>query len=210
MEASAPVHPQIEPEPPGWQPRALWVGMRLFCGSVTFFFLSFVFAYFYLRALNPNHDWTIGHVSAPIGWGVAIVVVFVLSAVLFRFGARRPTLALPMGVAAAVLGLVGIALQCVEYTTLGFGPASGGYASVFTGWTALYTLFALCGIYAIETQAASVWRARREGIQRTLAEGVPSEDVELMEAGLEAASFYWAFYVGIGFLAFVLLYLVGT
>ena len=26
MEASAPVHPRIEPEPPEWQPRALWVG----------------------------------------------------------------------------------------------------------------------------------------------------------------------------------------
>ena len=28
----------------------------------------------------------------------------------------------------------------IEWTTLGFGPASGGYASVFIGWTAFYAV----------------------------------------------------------------------
>jgi hypothetical protein len=55
---------------------------------------------------------------------------------------------------------------------------------------------------------ASVWRARREGIDRPRREGVPADDVELLDAGLEACSFFWAFYVASGVLAFVILYLV--
>ena len=72
--------------------------------------------------------------------------------------------------------LVAIALQCVEYTTLGFGPASGAYASVFVGWTGFYALFALGGVYWLETQTASVWRAARHGIDRARREGVPADE----------------------------------
>ena len=43
MSASAPQARFIEPEPPDWQPRAIWVGGRLLCGSISFFFASFVF-----------------------------------------------------------------------------------------------------------------------------------------------------------------------
>jgi hypothetical protein len=60
----------------------------------------------------------------------------------------------------------------------------------------------------METQVASLWRARREGVQRAVAEGVPAEDVALMRAGVEACSFFWAFYAAIGVLAFIILYLV--
>ena len=45
----------IELEPPEWQPRVLWVGARQLCGAAAFFFVSFVFAYFYLRSLDANH-----------------------------------------------------------------------------------------------------------------------------------------------------------
>ena len=55
--ASAPVGRDIEPEPPEWQPRAIWVGGRLLCGAISFFFASFVFAFFYLKALDTNHSW---------------------------------------------------------------------------------------------------------------------------------------------------------
>jgi hypothetical protein len=85
-------------------------------------------------------------------------------------------------------------------TTLGFGPASGGYASVFVGWTSTYAVFALLCVYWIETQVATASRARREG------PGLGG--TELMYAGLEACSFFWAFFVGIGVLAFLILYVV--
>jgi heme/copper-type cytochrome/quinol oxidase subunit 3 len=206
--ASAPTAAHIEPEPPGWQPRALWVGARMFCGAASFFFVAFLFAYFYLRSLDSNHSWKIGAVHPSSGLGLAVVALFTLSAIVFWLGAKRPTDALGAGIAAVLLALVAVALQCVEYTTLKFGPASGGYASVFIGWTAFYALFALGCVYWMETQVASVWRARREGHGRALREGVPADDDTLLWAGVEACAFFWAYYAAMGIIAYIILYLV--
>ena len=208
MEASAPLAPHIEPEPHGSQPRALWVTARLLCGAAAFFFLAFVFAYFYLRSLDTNGKWKIGAVNPSIGLGIAITVVLVVSAALLRLAVSRPADAVRLGAASLALALLAVLLQVIEWTTLGFGPASGAYASVFIGWTVLYAVFALPCAYWIETQVASSWRARREGIDRPRREGVPSDDVELLVAGTEACSFFWSFYVACGVLAFAILYVV--
>lgn len=200
MEAQSRPEPLIEPEPPSWQPRVVWSGARMLAGSVTFFFISFVFAYFYLRSLDLNKDWKIGHVSPPIGLGIAIIVCLVVSAGALWVAARRPLEGLPLAAVSLVLALVAIALQAYEWTTLGFGGASGGYADVFIGWTITYAVFALACVYWIETQVASIWRARRGGWGPL---GAP-----VGEAGLEACAFFWAYYVFIGFVAFVILYLV--
>ncbi|MGI8864300.1 MAG: hypothetical protein ACR2JH_07860 [Solirubrobacteraceae bacterium] len=204
--ASAPTHPKIELEPPEWQPRANWVAGRLLCGAAAFFLVSFVFAYFYLRSLDSNKGWKIGQVNPSIGLGVAIVLVLVLSAASLRAAATRPELALTAGAAALGLVLLAVILQVVQWTTLGFGPASGGYASVFTGWTAYYSVFALVCAYWIETQVATVWRRRRHGVEVIRAEVLT--DTEVVRSGLEACSFFWTFYVANGVLLFVLLYLL--
>jgi heme/copper-type cytochrome/quinol oxidase subunit 3 len=208
MEASAPLAAHIEPEPPSWQPRALWATARLLAGATAFFFLAFVFAYFYLRTLDVNKNWKIGSVNPPLGWGLATTLVLVASAILFRTLARHPFARLRFGVAALVLALLAVVLQVIEWTTLGFGPISGAYASVFIGWTAFYAVFALACIYWLETQLASIWRAGREGIDRPRREGVPADDVELLKAGVEACSFFWTFYVACGVAAFLILYVV--
>ena len=215
MEASAPLHPNIEPEPPHWQPRAIWVGGRLLCGAISFFFASFLFAYFYLRALDVNHNWTIGAIHPSKGLGVAIMALYLVGAVVYRLAAKRPADVLPAGIVAILLSLLAVALQFVEYSTLDFGPGSGAYASVFFGWTVLYAVVALFGIYWIETQMASLWRIRRKGeASRTEtpspeAELLPITESELVRASIEASSFYWAYFVAIGVLAWVILYLVG-
>jgi heme/copper-type cytochrome/quinol oxidase subunit 3 len=198
--ASAPAAAHIEPEPREWQPRALWVGARQLAGAATFFFLSFVFAYFYLRSLDLDKNWKIGHVQPSVGVGVAIAVVLVASAVLLRLASMRPLEAPRLGGAALLLALAAVALQCIEFATLGFGPANGGYASVFIGWTATYAVFALACAYWIETQVATAWRAKREGLW--------ADDGEVLSAGLEACSYFWGYYVAIGVVAFVILYLV--
>jgi heme/copper-type cytochrome/quinol oxidase subunit 3 len=208
MEASAPLASHIEPEPHGWQPRALWVTARLLCGAVSFFFLAFLFAYFYLRSLDVNKAWKIGSVHPSVAFGVIIAVVLVASAVLMRLVAARPGESLPLAAGALGLALLSVLLQVIDWTTLGFGPASGAYASVFIGWTVWYAVFTLPCAYWIETQVASVWRARREGIDRPRREGVPADDVELLVAGIEACSFFWTFYVACGVVAFVILYVV--
>jgi heme/copper-type cytochrome/quinol oxidase subunit 3 len=204
MEASAPTAAHIEPEPSGWQPRAIWVSARMLCGAASFFFLAFLFAYFYLRSLDPNKSWKIGAVNPSAGLGVAIVVCLLVSAVVLRLGALRRIDALRAGIAALGLALLSVLLQCIEYTTLGFGPASGGYASVFVGWTATYALFTLACAYWIETQIATLWRAQREGIKSE----VPADEADLLQAGVEACSFFWGYYVAIGVIAYVILYLL--
>jgi heme/copper-type cytochrome/quinol oxidase subunit 3 len=204
--ASAPTHPHIELEPPEWQPRALRAGARGLCGAVAFFMVAFVFAYFYLRAQDPDRDWKIGHVSPSVAFGLIILLVLIASAVLLNMAARRPELTVSAGGAALGLALLSIVLQVVQWTTLGFGPESGGYASVFVGWTAFYTVLTLACAYWIETQVATAWRRRREGVAATPAEVM--SDTPVVEAGLQACSFFWTFYVANGFVLFVLLYLL--
>jgi cytochrome c oxidase subunit 3 len=195
MEAS----PQfIEPEPSEWQPRALWVSARLLCGSISFFFMAFLFGYFYLRLLNTNNAWKIGTVSPQIGLGAGVAACVLLSAVLLRLGYHRPAETLSTGVIALILGLAAVVLQCIQYATLGFGPASGGYASIFIGWTSTFAVMTLLGMLWIEIQIATLWRARRSGVA----------DEQLLRAGLESASFYWLYFALIGVLAFIILYLV--
>jgi heme/copper-type cytochrome/quinol oxidase subunit 3 len=204
--ASAPTHPEIELEPPEWQPRATWVAARLLSGAAAFFFLSFVFAYFYLRSQDTNRDWKIGPVHPSVALGVAIVVVLILSAIAMQSTTRRPELTVRLGGAALLLALLSVVLQAIDWSTLGFGPASGGYASVFVGWTAFYAVFSLGCIFWIETQVATVWRRTRKGVPATPAEVLT--DTALTRASLEACSFFWTFYVATGVVLFVLLYLV--
>ncbi len=207
--ASAPTHPDIELEPPEWQPRANWVSARQLCGAAAFFFVSFLFAYFYLRSLDSNRDWKIGHnINPSLGLGIAILVAFALSAWALRAaaGTTRRERATSAGALALGLALLAILLQVIEWTTLGFGPASGGYASVFIGWTAFYSVFALGCAYWIETQVATVWRRLREGVPDTPAEVLT--DTAVIRSGLEACSFFWTFYVAIGALLFVVLYVI--
>ncbi len=209
MEASAPVHPRIEPEPPEWQPRAMWVGARLLCGAASFFFVSFVFAAFYLRSLDLNHGWKIGHhVSPSIGLGVAILVVLIVSAVLMWMASTRPALSLPLGGGALALALAAVVLQCIQYAVLGFGPGNGAYASVYIGWTAVYTVFMFGCIYWIETQIAGLWRLRRGDVNRPVEAGVPAPDTVLAEANIRACSFFWTYYVLVGVVAFIILYVI--
>jgi heme/copper-type cytochrome/quinol oxidase subunit 3 len=199
VEASAPHASHIEAEPLEWQPRVMWASARLLSGAVSFFFASFLFAYFYLRLLDTNHGWKIGAVNPSLGLGIVIMLVLVASAVLMRLAARDPLRTVMFGGAAAGLALVTIVLQVFEWTTLGFGPASGAYASVFVGWTGCYTVLTIPFLYWIETQVAVVWREQRESTPHS---------TELFHAGLESCSFLWAFYVATGVLAFVVLYIV--
>jgi heme/copper-type cytochrome/quinol oxidase subunit 3 len=203
MEASAPTGLYIEPEPREWQPRAMWAGARLLSGAAAFFFMAFVLAYFYLRSLDVHHAWTIGAVDPPVGLGVAIAAVLVASAVLLRVAGAQPRRTVSLGLASLGLALLALVLQVIEWFTLSFGGANGGYASVFIGWTVLYAVLALGSIYWIETQVAAAWRARR-------GESDPAHPAgaQMMSAEIEACSFFWTFYVGIGVLAFVILYLI--
>ena len=210
MATSVPV--AIEPEPSDAQPRNLWVAARLGAGATAFFYLAFAFAYFYLRSVDTKAHWKIGTVHPSSGLGIAIVLAVVLSAAVARSGRGQRV---PAGILAIALGLAAVALQCIEYTTVGFGPASGGYASVFFGWTAMYSVAVLLAMYWLEVQVATAARAPRgAAIAAELHAGghepprPAGADAELAAAGYEATTFYWSFLAGIGVLTWVVLYLV--
>jgi heme/copper-type cytochrome/quinol oxidase subunit 3 len=190
----------LPPEPVHFRTASLSVGARLWCGATTFFFAAFLFAYVYLRSLDTNKGWKIGSVSPSGGLGVTIMALFLLSGILWRVGNMRSVDTVSTGVVALVLATVAVVLQFVEYTTLGFGPASGAYASVFIGWTVTYALGAIGGIYWMEVQVATLIRSRKRE--------VGADEQAVMRAGVEASSFFWAYYVAIGVLTFFILYVV--
>ena len=80
-------------------------GSRARCGSpraccaasASFFFISFLFAYFYLRSLDTNNDWKIGRGEPSRDSGSRSSALLVLSAVVCGWRATRPADALRRG-----------------------------------------------------------------------------------------------------------------
>jgi hypothetical protein len=63
------------------------------------------------------------------------------------------------------------------------------------------------GIYWVEVQVATMWRITRGG--KVVETDLPVDEDVLLRAGIESSSFYWAYFIVIGFLAYIILYLVG-
>ncbi len=184
-------------EPPEVQERNLWLGVRIMAGVTIMFFLAFVFAYFYLRSLNNGGRWEPPRVDPPQAYGAVIVGLFALSAATFAYADRAARGArswLPLSGIALALGVAGCVVQGLEYFHLGFGPLDGGYASVFLGWSLLFTVFVLVAMYWVEIVFATGLRHRASQAY------VPH--------GLDAASFYWTLLAAVGVIAWVILYLL--
>ncbi len=213
--APVPLGVEIPPEPPSVSARTLYVASRLLAGASAFFFLAFVFAYFYLRALNQDHMWQTAKAKPDQAFGAAIVACVVISALLTGLSSRRLGQGsrgwLGGAVAGLLLGLAAVVLQCVAYSTQDFGPTRGGFASVFCTWTALYAIAVLVTMYWLETHVATGLRARRTGGAQPDAAGEDADIADpnrLIQPGMAACAFYWMFLAGIGVLTYVILYLL--
>jgi heme/copper-type cytochrome/quinol oxidase subunit 3 len=193
--------PEEYVEPPEIFARDRWVGVRLWTASVAFFFLTFVFAFFYLRSLNSNSQWRPHGIDPPTGWGVAILVCIVASVVLFwlavRLGEPRWKL---LATLSLVLALAGVVIQCIEWGAMSWGPTNGGYASVFIGWTGFYLLLLLGGIYWLETLVAESYRERG-------GEGAEARAF-VLNSNAEALNVFWVFLGVVQVAAFIILYLI--
>jgi heme/copper-type cytochrome/quinol oxidase subunit 3 len=215
----------VEGEPPEQLGRNLVSAGHMLASATAFFFLAFVFAYFYLRSLNSDGLWRPKHIDPSQTFGALVMVAVVVVAVLLRLGladhrADRRSAWRVKGAIALAVGVVAVVLQVVEWTTIGFGPADGGYASVFFGWTAFLVFVFVCALFWLETVLATSIRYRGwTAGERTVAPGEasgdpgrPGEDIEnpvrLVRGSLEACSFYWAFLAGLGVLSWIVLYLI--
>jgi heme/copper-type cytochrome/quinol oxidase subunit 3 len=185
------------------------IATRLWAGATVFFFLGPFFAYVYLRSLDSAGMWRPAGLDPPQGYGAAIVLLTVASAVALvlasrAWGSPRGRASLPLVAVALVLGLGAVALQIAEYAQLGFGPTDGGYASVFVAWTGLAALFTLVTMVWLETVLAYCLRSGR----RT---SIAADDLDSPAAfvgpRLAALGFYWAFLAGLSVVMWIVLYL---
>jgi heme/copper-type cytochrome/quinol oxidase subunit 3 len=213
----------VEEEPPELLGRNLVSASYLLAGSTAFFFVAFLFAYFFLRTLDNAGMWKPSGVDASIGWGTAVVACYALSAVLVRLGltdhrALRRRQWRIKGLAALLVGVVGLVLQAIGWTQQGFGPADGGFASVYFGWTAFLFLFVLGTLLWLEMALAMSLRyaSAESGVPAPgHASGDPHrtahdirDPLSLVRAELVGLSFYWTFLAGIAVVTWVILYLL--
>jgi heme/copper-type cytochrome/quinol oxidase subunit 3 len=180
--------------------RIVSVGSYLLSAAATFFFIAFLFAFLYLRALNSNGLWggpkPGHHVPTTLTSGIAILACVLVSVLLTRVAlvelrGRGRALWWPAGVSALLLGLASVAIQCWQYTDLAFGTSEGGYASVYLGWTGFFTIFVFGAMLWLETILATARRAP--------APATPEPD-------LASFSVFWSTLGLVEIAAFVLLY----
>ncbi|HEU5245388.1 MAG TPA: cytochrome c oxidase subunit 3 [Gaiellaceae bacterium] len=213
----------VTEEPPELLGRNLVSASYLLAGATAFFFVSFLFAYFYLRSLNNGDMWKPSGIDASVGWGTAVVACYVLSALLVRLGladhrALRRDRWRVKGLAALLVGVVGLVLQVVAWPQQSFGPADGGFASVYFGWTAFIFLFVLGAMIWLEMCLATSVRYRRmetDAPPAGHASGDPHREahdirdpLSLVRAELVGLSFYWTFLAAIAVVTWIVLYLI--
>jgi heme/copper-type cytochrome/quinol oxidase subunit 3 len=213
----------VEGESPDVMARNLRIASHLWSSATAFFFAAFLFAYFYLRSLDSSKVWRPKHVNPSFTLGTLTVLALVAAAALLWLGLRdhrgdrRPAWRLK-GVGSVVLLLAVVALQIIEWSTQGFGPTDGPYASVYLGWTGLLTIFVVGLAFWAETTVAISIRYRGQR-RETLPEGHGSGDadrsapdiedpVSLVQPELEAVSFYAVFLAGIGVVSWFVLYVL--
>ena len=213
----------VEEEPPEVLGRNLVSASYLLAGATAFFFIAFVFAYFYLRSLNNGGMWKPSGVDSSIGWGTAVVACYAVSAVLVRLGladhrALRRAQWRQKGSVALLVGVVGLVLQVIAWTHESFGPADGGFASVYFGWTAFLFLFVFGTLLWLEMTLATSLRYRNletDAPPPGHASGDPHREahdirdpLSLVRAELVGLSFYWTFLAGIAVVSWIVLYLI--
>jgi heme/copper-type cytochrome/quinol oxidase subunit 3 len=185
----------------------LAIGSRLFASGTAFVFVSFLFAFFYLRAVNSNGLWRPKSVTPVQSWGIAVLVLTILSTVAFDL-ARREVVGgteprwRSGSMVALGLGVLVVVAQGLEYATITFKTDQGGWAAVFWGWTLAQLLFWLGGVYWIETMVAQTLRRPAASAQ----EGTGG--TELLRPSADSCIVYLYTMATVAVIAYVLLYLV--
>jgi heme/copper-type cytochrome/quinol oxidase subunit 3 len=211
MTSDAPtVSPYAELEPPEILARNLQVGARMMAAAQAFCLLVFVFAYLYLRSLNSNGDWRPKHVDPSAGVGAAMAVCLVLCALVYAYGVARlgdgtERAWRTASIVALLLGVAAFVLIIVQFASISFGPTSGGYASVFVGWHAMYGLNLLIVLCWLEMLVAQSLHTHTQEVAPET--GDIAAPFELMRPAGDAFAVVLYVAVAFGVLGYVLLFL---
>jgi heme/copper-type cytochrome/quinol oxidase subunit 3 len=191
---------------------AAWTGSRFAVGALSFLYGAFAFAYFYLRSVNASGRWEGSGYHAPqIGYGVTILILVVVSAIvqyvgLTRIKAGAKSAWLGAALVALVLGVVAVALEIVQLLNLPFQPGSSGFSSVFTGF---YPVMLVSWLAAMIWLEILIMRARSlpaiSFVEQppTYAEAFA---VQRFQSSLSAFTLIWNFIVIVSIFFFILFY----
>jgi heme/copper-type cytochrome/quinol oxidase subunit 3 len=191
-----------------------WTGSRLAIGGLAFLFGAFLFAFFYLRSVDSAGRWQGPGFHPPSILMGSFVMTLVLTsagvhyAALQRIKVGDKRLWQIGALVTLVLGLTAVALQIIELLFLPFWPGSSGYASVFVGFYAVFTVILLGGIVWLETLLA-----RSRFIPTIfLVEQPPTYaeafSVQRFQANLSAFNLTWTFIALMAVLFWFLFYVI--
>ncbi len=170
--------------------RARFIAVRLLVAGDAFFFLGFLFAYLYLRALDSNDNWHPPNTDPSLALGTVSLIALLVAAAVLRLGRdrrlRQATLA------ALALTLVATVCWGVQLFNPGFSPShGGGYGAVFVGFSAAMLAHLLGAVYWLETVAVD-----------------SSSGEEQLRLEHAAALVFTTFLAGVAVVAYILIYLV--
>jgi hypothetical protein len=205
---SASVPARIPHEDPAEIARNVSAGIRLLASAIAFVFVAFVFAFFYLKAVNSNGLWRPAHTSPSQGYGIAVLACVLATTGFFEISRRG--LRQPAGKtwlwslwAALALSIAALVVEVLQILNASFSAYNGGgYASVFYGWLAMFLVVWLGAVYWVETLLAT-------GVRRLPNPEIPGADpVELLWPSADACVVYLYLMTGVAVVAYILLYLV--
>jgi hypothetical protein len=191
---------------------AAWTGSRLAAGGLAFLFGAFVFAYFYLRSLNPHGMWKpSGFIPLHLWVGTVIMGLVVVSAavqtIVLRLLKRGAKDAWQLGaIAALVFGLCAIGLQIWELLSLPFFPGASGFASVFVGFYPVYVVIALAAMIWLETLVVGAVKLPAAWFGELPPAADDVVNLQRFQASLSAFTVIWNFMAAMAILAWILFY----
>jgi heme/copper-type cytochrome/quinol oxidase subunit 3 len=193
---------------------AAWTGSRLAIGGMCFFFGAFVFAYFYLRALDSAGRWQgSGYHPPQFLWGTFIAFLVLVGAGIHYAGlqqikAGHKRLWVIGGLITLAMGLISVGLQISQLLYLPFPPGSSGFSSVFVGFYPVFLTIVLALMIWLETLLA---RARFIPAISFVEQPPTYEEahtVQRFQSSLSAFTVVWNFIALMALLFWVLFYVI--
>lgn len=126
---------------------------RMIFTSLSFYFASFYFAIIFLQLINENGMWKPSTVHRPnLAFGIIEMALILVAGVIYFWGQwsglyQRAFSRLRLSFwIAALLGVIAVIMHIVELHSPGFGLQDGGYATVFIGLEAMFTLILVISV----------------------------------------------------------------